>query len=354
MVKSMTSNYELEYFRSTIKANYPHPPLLAVNMGPMGQLSRALNTLLSPITHPLLPMIAAPNQLSAAEINKALNVIGHLPARDIYAIGSTRSTSQSMFFEKCFNELGLPHSFSCVDRGPNGSVGDIVKQAGFGGAYVIPPLASSQPYINSLTEAAQLIGQIDTIVSRTDTDQQNAVVGDNATWRGIRATLTRDFVASAYRGRAALILANTEADAAPSIYALRNLNIGAIYTVGFKAQGPLATGLEPFSIESVHRVQQPFVIISALPPEKSNLVQPLLRHFGMNGKSAPKNGGKVFVDLAVGPRKGDPTAVATSAGWSAYGIGDVSARTTVETFRLLVGQNVPFDFVSMASGRGLC
>lgn len=353
MVNSMEENYELEYFRSTIKSNYSHPPLSAVNMGQMGQLSRALNTVFSPITHPLLPRVAAPGQLSAAEINGALHIMGQLPKRDIYAIGSFRSTPQSMFFEKCFNELGLPHHFACVDRGPKGSIEAFIFQSSFGGAYVNPPVSASATYIPRVSDAARAIGLVDTIVVDEGSDQQK-LMGENATWKGIRATLTRDFVPSAYRGRAAIILSSSETDAAAAVFALRSLDIGIIYTVGFRAQGPLAPGLEPFtSIESVKRVEQPFVIVSALPPEKSLLVQPLLRHYNSNGRSTPRSKGKVFLDLANGPRKGDPLTVAANNGWTAYGTADVSAWSTVETLRLLVGSNVPFDFVRMASGRGL-
>ena len=118
IINSMSENYELEYFRSQIKANNPDgPPLSAVNMGQLGQLSRALNTVFSPITHPLLPIVAAPGQMSAAEINGALSTMGQFPKKNIYAIGSFRSTPQATFFEKCFNELGLPHNFVSVDRG---------------------------------------------------------------------------------------------------------------------------------------------------------------------------------------------------------------------------------------------
>ena len=118
MVSTIEENYELEYFRMTIKSRGPGPLLSAVNMGQMGQLSRALNTVFSPITHPLLPMIAAPGQLTAAEINEALHIMGQLPKRDLHAIGSFRSTPHSMFMEKCLNELGLPHNFTSIDRGP--------------------------------------------------------------------------------------------------------------------------------------------------------------------------------------------------------------------------------------------
>ncbi|KAF3401669.1 Pentafunctional AROM polypeptide [Penicillium rolfsii] len=356
MVSTIEENYELEYFRSTIKSRGPGPLLSAVNMGQMGQLSRALNTVFSPITHPLLPMIAAPGQLTAAEINEALHIMGQLPKRDLYFIGSFRATPHSMFMEKCLNELGLPHTFTSIDRGPKGSMESILAQPQFGGACLNPPISSSTTYIPAISDAARNIGLVDTIALAAPTESGSArFIGENAAWKGIRATLTREYVPSAYRGRAAIILAGSESDASAAIFALRSLGVGSIYTVGFKASGPLAAGLEPFtSIQSVKLVEQPFVIVSALPPEKSLLVQPLLRHYRTNGRSSPPSTrGKVYLDLTSGPRKGDPLGVALSAGWTAYGSEDVSAWTTVETLRLLVGQNVPFDFVRMASGRPL-
>ncbi|RHZ73457.1 hypothetical protein CDV55_107386 [Aspergillus turcosus] len=368
MVNTIEANYELEYFRSTIKARgAPYPLLSAVNMGQMGQLSRALNTVFSPITHPLLPMIAAPGQLTAAEINEAMHIMGALPKRDLYVIGSFRATPQSMFMEKCFNELSLPHTLTSIDRGPKGTIEGVIMQRSFGGASVNPPISAATPYIPAVSEAARAIGLVDTIVvgepqpqpqpgqSQPQSQSGRTLIGENATWKGIRATLTRDYVPSAYRGRAAIILAGSESDASAAIYALRSLGVGSIYTVGFRATGPLAAGLEPFtSIQSVKLVEQPFVMVSALPPEKSLLVQPLLRHYRSNGRTSPRSTrGKVYLDLTAssGERKGDPVGVAVSAGWTAYGIDEVTAWTTVETMRLLVGQNVPFDFVRMASGR---
>ncbi|KAL2836244.1 type I 3-dehydroquinase-domain-containing protein [Aspergillus pseudoustus] len=349
MVDSVEANYELEYFRSTIKQTHGAYPLLsAVNMGQLGQLSRALNTVFSPITHPLLPMIAAPGQLTAAEINEALHIMGQSPKRDLYAIGSFRATPQSMFMEKCFNELSLPHTLTSIDRGPPGALERVITQPSFGGAALHPPIHSTSR-LPAISDAARAIGLVDTIVVTTP----GTLIGENASWKGIRATLTRDYVPSAYRNRAAIILASTESEASASIFALRSLGVGSIYTVGFRGTGPLAEGLEPFTtIQSVKLVEQPFVIVSALPPEKSLLVQPLLRHYRSTGRaSPPSTRGKVYLDLTRGERNGDPLGVAERAGWTAYGIEDVNAWTTVETLRLLVGQNVPFDFVRMAIDR---
>ena len=349
IIDSQSENYALEVFRGQITSQYSHPPLSAVNMGHLGQLSRALNRIFSPITHPLLPSIAAPGQLSAAEINGALHVMGQLEKRDIYAFGNFKSTPHSVFFEKCFNELGLPHNFVSFHRGSRSTIDKFASQPTFGGAYLQPPLASTHASLTTLSESARSIGQVDTVVARHESGRRS-LVGENATWKGIRETLTRDFVPSAYFGRAAIVLAQSVSEAAASMFALKNLEIGPIYTVGFKAAGSLAEGSEPFtSLDSLKRVEEPFVIISALPAEKSMLVQPLLRHYGHTGRSPSR----VFVDLSHGPKRTDPLAAATACGWEAYGMADVGAWTTVEILRLLVGHNIPFDFVRMASGRSI-
>ncbi|EON68832.1 hypothetical protein W97_08090 [Coniosporium apollinis CBS 100218] len=353
LIHNMQDNYELEYFRSTIQSQHSHPPLSGLNMGPVGQLSRALNKVFTPVTHPLLPMIAAPGQLSAAEINSALHSMGQMPKLDFYGIGSFRSTTQAMFYEKCFNELSLPHQLMFVERKPKGSVEATLRRPNFGGAYINPPLAVPVPYLPSLSDAAKIIGQVDTVVVNSS-GGSSTFTGENATWKGIRATLSRDFVPSAYSGRAALLLASSGADAAPAIFALKSLGIGPVYTIGFKIQGSLAIGTQPVrSVEDVKVLEQPFALISALPADKSLSVGPLLKYYSANGRNGNRSAGKVFVDLASGPRKVDSLGVAASLGWTAYGIADVSAWTAVETMRLLVGQNVPYDFVRLASGRSL-
>ncbi|KAL7623306.1 hypothetical protein AAE478_006987 [Parahypoxylon ruwenzoriense] len=413
IINEHNENFELEYFRSKIRSEYPDsPPLSAVNMGETGQFSRTLNKFFTPITHPLLPIIAAPGQLSAAEINAALSLLGQLPKKSIYGISSPFSritTPYAPFYEKCFNELGLPHQFAVVERQHKGPdcVEALCNQKSFGGAYLNPPvslasLMQNSPFfarLNSgtgpiLTEAACVIGMVDTIVVHCGSSpipspasptaspgpnrssdapsgagitngnglpSSSSLIFDNATWRGIVSTLTRDLAPSAYCGRAAVVLAPNADDAASTMYALKALRIGKVYTVGFRTPPSLARGLdvEPFnSLESLQRARMvrdkasPFVIISALGPEKSNIVGMLVRAFGGSRGSSTQIR-KVFLDLADGPRKGDPSAVAEQSGFAAYGVADTTAFTTVETLRLLVGQNVPYSFVRLAGGQGM-
>ncbi|RYP81202.1 hypothetical protein DL770_005970 [Monosporascus sp. CRB-9-2] len=341
IINDHNENFELEYFRSKIQGEYPDsPPLSAVNMGETGQFSRTLNKVFTPITHPLLPTIAAPGQMSAAEINAALSLLGQLPKRNIYGITTPFSriaTPYAPFYEKCFNELGLPHNFAVVERqlkGP-GCVEGWCNQKAFGGAYLSPPVSFSSLMHNS------------SFFSRLS--------------NGSGPALTEAARMIAYLGRTAVVLASHADEAASAIYALKALRIRKLYTVGFKTPLVLARGLlvEPFnSLESLQRARMvgddasPFVIVSALGPEKSNIVGMLVRLFG-GSRGSSSSTRKVFLDLADGPRKGDPSVVAEQSGFAAYGVADTAAFTTVETLRLLVGQNVPYSFVRLASGRGV-
>ena len=483
IINDHNENFELEYFRLKMRAEYPDsPPFSGVNMGEVGQFSRTLNRVFTPITHPLLPLIGAPGQISAAEINGALASVGQLPKRHIYGISGPASrgaTPQAPFYEKCFNELGLPHQFAVVERGPRGTGGIEAwcNQRSFGGAYLNPPIphqslvSSGSQFFQSvnggagpiLTEAAQIIGMIDTIVVRprpaspagsaptslpsspspgrlhrphhshhtslsersgsshsvssgNDNGSMHSVLAengglpagttlvfDNALWRGILSTLTRDLAPSAYFGCTAVVLAGSPDDAASVLFALKELRVSKVFTVGFKTPPALARGLdvEPFtSLESLQRARsgassppqstsaergalglavkteaageshpgqphqqaQPFVVISALGPEKSNIVGMLLKRvFGSQGDLAgqqqqQQQPRRVFLDLAESGgtgRRTDPGPIAEQSGFSAYGFSDTAAFTTVETLRLLVGQNVPYSFVRLASGRTL-
>ncbi|KAK9353368.1 EPSP synthase-domain-containing protein [Lipomyces doorenjongii] len=69
---SRKDNIALEEFRAT----HTEKPLIAINMGEKGKLSRVLNSTLTPVTHPLLPTKAAPGQLSVEDIMTSIELIG--------------------------------------------------------------------------------------------------------------------------------------------------------------------------------------------------------------------------------------------------------------------------------------
>ncbi|KAM3420870.1 hypothetical protein BST61_g4109 [Cercospora zeina] len=349
LVSSMEDNYELEYFRSTILGQ-SHPPFSGLNMGVAGQLSRTLNKVFTPITHPLMPLIAAPGQLSAAEINSMLHSMGQMPELDIHAMGRVRTNGHAMFLEKCLNELSLPHRLICVEQAPSSSLQPYLARAQFGGAYINPPLGvENATHLPTLTESASAIGQVDTVAVR-HTKSGNTLIADNVAWKGIRATLTRDFAPSAYAGRAAIMIANNEGQAAAAIYALHSLAIGALYTIGFQSSGHKQLQ----GLGDLDAIESPFAIISALPAERSMATVPVLKHFTAQNTKRATSAGKIFLDLSNGIKgNGDSVSIAESLGWAAYPCADYVSRIVVEAIRRLVGENVPCDFVRLAAGRGL-
>ena len=349
LVHDMEDNYDLESFRSSMQGR-SFPPFSGLNMGAAGQLSRTLNRVFTPITHPLMPVIAAPGQLSAAEINSMLHSLGQMPELEVYAVGRVQENGHARFLEKCLNELSLPHRLLCVEQPPTSSIQPYISRTQFGGAYINPPLpVENATYLPTLTEAASAIGQVDTISVRS-TYSGKTLVADNVTWKGIRATLTRDFIPSAYAGRSSVVIANSEAQAAAAIYALTSLDIGSIYTIGFKAAGHKQLQ----GLVDLDMVNDPLAIISALPAERSMAAVPVLKHYTMTRRKQWTRSGKIFIDLSNGIKgNGDSVSVAESLGWVAYPCADYISWTIIEAIRGLVGENVPCDFVRLAAGRGL-
>lgn len=353
MVNSAEQNYHLEVFRSIIKSasSKAIPPLSAVNMGPLGQVSRGLNPVFSPVTHPLLPVVAAPGQVSVRQINQQLHAMGHLLTRHFYAAGKFNSNMHALF-QKCIKELSLPHSLTVIDRKPEDALDMVAKDSLLGGAYFDPPLPSNAATFPTLSNEAKAIKYVDTMAVQ-NVDGHDHPIGLNVAQAAIRACLTRDFVPSAYQGRTAIVLAGSVPYAAAAIFALQSLKIGMIYTAGFKDQGLPAEKVQSLtSVESVNRVKKPFVIVSTLHAEKSPLVRLLLRHYAAGHHNSPRSRGRVFLDLASGA---DDTlrASAIKLGWTTHDMVEISSWMTVIRFRELVGENIPYDFVRSASGRQL-
>lgn len=138
---SVQDNYDLLAFRDRIAKAGKTKPLLTINMGVQGQLSRVLNPVLSPVTHPLMPGRAAPGQLTFAEIQSAMHLIGQSPRRKFCLFGTPIAHSKSPLLHNTgFQLLGLPHEYGrhetpTVDQ----SVVDFIRSPDFGGASVTIP-----------------------------------------------------------------------------------------------------------------------------------------------------------------------------------------------------------------------
>ncbi|GAA6003960.1 uncharacterized protein JCM10292_000625 [Rhodotorula paludigena] len=128
------SNLELLKFRarvdalSAVELGTDRPiPLLAINLGKGGQISRYLNPVLTPVTHPLLPGVAAPGQLTYAQTQQALFLSGLILERTFFV----PSAAVADAFSREALALGLPYTFLVEDRLAMRKI-----EPNFGGAYL--------------------------------------------------------------------------------------------------------------------------------------------------------------------------------------------------------------------------
>jgi pentafunctional AROM polypeptide len=189
---SLDDNLALERFRHSCNAKST-VPLIAINMGRAGQLSRVLNPVLTPISHPLLPAKAAPGQLSLKEINQCLSLIGNTDPLRFYLLGTPISHSRSpALHNTLFGEVGLPHHYSLHDTSDAKSAIAVAQGADFGGASVTIPLKETIiPFLDELTEEATATGAVNTIVPVMKHGQRH-LIGDNTDWIGIQSSFSRN------------------------------------------------------------------------------------------------------------------------------------------------------------------
>ncbi|ORZ35725.1 EPSP synthase-domain-containing protein [Catenaria anguillulae PL171] len=187
---SIQDNHDLASFVERVARDLLgyRTPLIAIHMGPHGQLSRVLNKVLTPVTHEDLAA-AAPGQMSIKQIHHALGACGVIqPRRKFYLLGHPIEHSRSPAMHNAgFQALGLPftydlHSASEVDEPLRQLVSKSNSQ--FGGCSVTIPLKEKVHVLcDQVTPAARAIGAINTISFSKDGSQ---LVGDNTDVEGIR------------------------------------------------------------------------------------------------------------------------------------------------------------------------
>ncbi|KAI9593296.1 EPSP synthase-domain-containing protein [Syncephalis fuscata] len=205
-------------------------PLIAMNMGETGRLSRVVNCTLTPVTHAELPIRAAPGQVSIQEIHRLQHQLGVLPQREFYLFGSPISTSPSPLLHNTgFATLGLPYRYglrelsNVVDN--EDTIQAILSDKQFGGASVTIPLkVDIISLLDAISPAAQAIGAVNTIVTRKD----NTKFGDNTDWLGIFHNIKQKPVLFSSKLSAALVI-GAGGTARAAIYAAHQLGISHIY-----------------------------------------------------------------------------------------------------------------------------
>ncbi|KAH9825956.1 Pentafunctional AROM polypeptide [Teratosphaeria destructans] len=191
VAKKSQDNDDLKAFKNRMRESHPDIPVIAMNMGDIGKMSRVNNGFMTPVSNPALPTRAAPGQVSAAEIRKVLGIVGEIPVKKFYLFGKPISQSRSPALQNAmFARTGLPHVYGLHETDDASTIKDIIRAPDFGGGSVTIPLKLDvMPLLDHIDEAAQTIGAVNTIVPSQLADGRVILTGHNTDWQGMVLSL---------------------------------------------------------------------------------------------------------------------------------------------------------------------
>ncbi|CED84659.1 pentafunctional protein [Phaffia rhodozyma] len=309
---TMEDNFALRAFAAKV-ASKSDKPLLAINMGQAGQLSRVLNTVFSPVTHPLLPVRAAPGQLSFAQIQQTLHLIGSISPKEFFLFGSPIAHSMSpTLHNTCFEALGLPHHYGLHETEVvDDKLKTIINSANFGGANVTIPLKLDvMPLLDTISEHAKIVGAVNTIVPITRADGTRELRGENTDWLAIRDLCSSKLpIQSRISKSTTSLVIGAGGTCRAAVYALYQLGLQTIYLFNRtkeNAQKIKESFPEEYNIVIIDSLasfpgEAPSIIIGTIPGQSTTLVEGAssLIHLPASLLSAKEGG--VVVDMAYKP-----------------------------------------------------
>lgn len=346
VAKKMEDNFSLATFKDRM-FNAHGKPIIALNMGTIGKLSRILNGFLTPVSHPDLPFKAAPGQLSAAEIRTGLSLIGQLDAKQFYLFGKPISASRSpALHNTLFRQTGLPHKYSLFETDSAADIQKVIRSPDFGGASVTIPLKIDvMGLLDVISEPAKVIGAVNTITRVSSDDEEKIRLrGDNTDWSGMVYSLHSAGLVTPKVGTRSAMVVGSGGTSRAAIYALHHLGYSPIYILArnSKAVQTLREQFPPdYNIKQVTETchvdfhNDPDVVISTIPADKpidSDLYH-LLRYLLREARDPPN----YLLEMAYKPRCTPVMELAEDAGWYTIPGLEVLASQGFYQFQLWTG-----------------
>ncbi|ORY64270.1 EPSP synthase-domain-containing protein [Pseudomassariella vexata] len=325
LAKTMDDNFACKAFQDRMHTAHDKP-IIALNMGPLGKLSRVLNGFLTPVSHPALPFKAAPGQLSAAEIRAGLALVGGLETKQFYLFGKPISASRSPALHNAlFKQTGLPHKYSLHETDDAASVKDLIRSSEFGGASVTMPLKlDMMALVDEVTDSAKVIGAINTIIPTLSPDGITRLVGTNTDWQGMVYTLRSAGIVSPTKSKpSSAMVVGSGGTTRAAIYALHSLGFSPIYIVArnTKIVDELCSSFpSDYDIERPEEASDvkilPTVIISTIPGDRP--IEPAMRELLGKILRQPKSAGqrRVLLEMAYKPLHTPLMGLAEDSGWA--------------------------------------
>ncbi|KAG9250797.1 Shikimate dehydrogenase [Emericellopsis atlantica] len=326
---TIEDNYDLARFKAKMMTAQ-RTPIIALNMGNMGKLSRVLNGFLTPVSHPEQPTKAAPGQLSVTEINQGLALLGLMEPRDFYLFGKPIAASRSpALHNTLFERAGLPHRYKRLETDDVADLDTILHSPTFGGASVTIPLKRDvMDRVDQLTEAARTIGAVNTVIpigSGEPIDNcRRQLLGDNTDWKGMVFVLRTNGVIPRDNAGAAMVIGAGGTTRA-AIYALNSMGFNPIHVVA-RDPNKVKALIDDFSPEyglhilcersEAQRMSSgPTVIISTIPADKE--IDSGMRDIlgvGLNFATVTGSAPRVLLEMAYKPSVTPAMEMAENAG----------------------------------------
>ena len=355
---TLEDNLTLYSFVKKVTAASGSKPVLAINMGVAGQMSRILNSTFSPVTHPLLPNKAAPGQLSFKEIQTALNLIGQLPPQKYYIFGTPISHSPSPTLHNTgFETLGLPNKYERLETKEVGEeIKAVITAPEFGGASVtIPFKLDIIPLLDSLSPEATAIGAVNTVTPAVKSDGSKTLHGDNTDWRGIREAILSKLPTRAAHPDAGLVVGAGGTSRA-AIYALQSLGAKKIYLFN-RTRSSAQALVDAFSDAKIELVENlgnwsgapPTIVISTVPAQATTTEMNVTGNVYLPESIFEAHSG-IVVDMAYKPAETPLLALAKSVrkGWQSVRGVEVLLEQGYCQFELWTGRKAPKKAISEA------
>lgn len=267
-------NLALETFRSSHNLK----PLIAINMGESGKLSRVLNPLLTPVTHDLMPVKAASGQLTIDQVNKSFAEIGGFRNKKFWVVGSPIQHSRSPnLHNAAYKKLNLPYTFDRLETEDASEVyNKLMCRDDFGGLAVTMPLKLDiMKYVDKLSDAATIIGAVNTVIPVDN--NPGKYIGDNTDWVGITNSFVRYGVPSIENGNVNGLVVGGGGTSRAAAFALHEMGCKTIYMMNRTASKirdiknalPALFNIEILeTVDEVEEAKPILLVVSCVPADK--------------------------------------------------------------------------------------
>ncbi|KAF5000941.1 hypothetical protein FGRMN_1398 [Fusarium graminum] len=244
---SLADNFAAQHFVYRVKSCQQYSiPVIAYNTGQHSRISCYLNSILSPVTHPLarkiVPECPSNSLLTVHEAQKAAFSSFLLDGQyfGIYGNNTSQSLSPAMH-SAAFQLLGMPHRYNIFLRESIDDLFEMVKDNQFGGASITAPFKTAIiTKLDFLSEEAKAIGAVntmlclksaspDSLLDRNTAGPTVALFGENTDWIGIHTCVQRNLSPiNAVRRRTTGLIVGAGGMARAAAYALMRLGVKTI------------------------------------------------------------------------------------------------------------------------------